>query len=143
VTPAGHYDRAIEPASPLNQDGPLGRFADHLLGVELPDLPVERRAQTTLFVCRRAGELPSPLRIGVALLAVAVGAAEPVAGLDRITQFVRVTRFPFIGELARMVRSLGFTYIWETWPDTSPTGGSTHAPTGDVPARGVVEAAQP
>ena len=29
---------------------------------------------------------------------------------------------PLVGEFPRLVRSLGFAYIWETWPDTSPSG---------------------
>jgi hypothetical protein len=29
---------------------------------------------------------------------------------------------PLVGELARLIRSLGFAFVWETWPDSSPTG---------------------
>jgi len=107
---------------PLGDDGPFAAFADHLVAVELPDLDPERRADTVAFVCRRTRSLPSPLLVGVTLLGVGLGLALRVAGIERTTAFLRATRLPFVGELARLVRSLGFAYVWETWPDTSPTG---------------------
>jgi hypothetical protein len=55
-------------------------------------------------------------------LAAGVGLAQRVLGDDRTTRFLQHTTLPFVAELARMVRSLGFTYIWETWPGTSPSG---------------------
>ena len=69
------------PASLLAIDGPFGRFADRLLAVELPELPVARRADTVAFVCRRAAQVPSPLRVGVLALSIAVAQAlhAPVA----------------------------------------------------------------
>lgn len=97
-------------------------FADSLLAVELPDLPDERRCTTVEFVCRRAGEVPTPLRLGVIALSLAAGVAQRLAGVERTTAFLRATTLPFVGELARMVRSLGMTFVWETWPATSPTG---------------------
>jgi hypothetical protein len=107
---------------PLRAEGPFATFADHLIARELPDLAVERRASTVAFVCRRAGALPSPLLVGVSLLAVALAAALRILGPDRTTSFLQRTRLPFVGELARLVRSLGYAFIWETWPDTGPTG---------------------
>jgi hypothetical protein len=107
---------------PLRAEGPFATFADHLIARELPDLATDRRASTVAFVCRRAGALPSPLLVGVSLLAIALGVALSVVGPDRTTTFLQGTRLPFVGELARLVRSLGFAFIWETWPDTSPTG---------------------
>ena len=74
-------------------------------------------------MCRRAGALPSPLLVGRdACWPIALGVALRVVGPDRTTTFLQGTRLPFVGELARLVRSLGFAFIWETWPDTSPTG---------------------
>lgn len=105
-------------------EGPFGTFADRLLALELPDLPNERRAETVAFVCRRTREVPTPLKLGVTTLTVAVGLSHRAIGGDRTTAFMRSTSLPFVSELARMVRSLGFAFIWETWPDTSPTGGS-------------------
>ena len=110
----------------LSIDGPFGVFADRLLALELPDLPVDRRSQTVSFICRRARELPSPLHLGVTALTAAMGILQRVIGLDTTTRFVRTTALPFVGELARMARSLGFAFIWETWPGTSPTGAGSH-----------------
>jgi hypothetical protein len=106
----------------LSVEGPFGRFADRLLATELPELPPPARDLTVAFVCRRAEEVPAPLRLGMTVLVAGVGAAQRVLGLDRTTGFLRSTELPLVGELARMVRALGFTFIWETWPDTSPTG---------------------
>lgn len=107
---------------PLGADGPFAAFAQELLERELPDLDAARRDQTVVFVCRRVRVLPSPLLVGVTVLAVAVGVIAKLVGIGRVTTFLQGTGLPFVGELARLVRSLGFAYIWETWPDTSPTG---------------------
>ncbi|MFP5489717.1 MAG: hypothetical protein ACLGHQ_15600 [Acidimicrobiia bacterium] len=107
---------------PLSVEGGFGVFADSLLGVELPDLPEDRRRETVAFVCRRAHEVPTPLRLGVATLSLLTGTAQRVVGVDRTTAFLRATTLPFVGELARMVRSLGLAFVWETWPTTTPTG---------------------
>lgn len=106
----------------LAPDGPFGRFAERLLLLELPDLPAERLSVTVEFVCRRAQQVPDPLRLGVTVLALATGAAERAVEPDRVVAFMRTTELPLVGELARMVRSLAFAFVWETWPDTSPTG---------------------
>lgn len=107
---------------PLNVDGGFGTFADDLLGLELPELPSERRAETVAFACRRAREVPTPLRVGVVVLSGAAALGRRLVGPARMTSFLRSTPLPFVGELARMVRSIGFAYVWETWPSTSPTG---------------------
>lgn len=106
----------------LSIEGPFGAFADRLLTLELPDLPIDRRADTVAFVCRRCAEVPSPLKLGIGTLTIAVGLSERALGIDRTTRFLQTTSVPFVGELARMVRSLGFAFIWESWPTTSPTG---------------------
>lgn len=129
----GRYDLAIVPtpsaatpgapsSGPLRPDGPFGRFAAELLAVELPDLPDERRVSTVEFVCRRAAQVPAPLRLGIMVLSVLVGVARRCIGAERTTAFLRSTSLPFVGELARMVRSLGFAFVWETWPSTQPAG---------------------
>lgn len=110
------------PTRPLSPDGPFGRFADHLLRVELPELPGDRRDATVTFTCRRAQEVPTPLRVGIVALTLGVGLAGRVVGDERLGSWLRRTQLPFVAELARMIRSLGFTYVWETWPSTSPLG---------------------
>jgi hypothetical protein len=106
----------------LSSDGPFGLFADRLLTLELPDLPPTSRLEAVEFVCRRARQVPTPLRLGIIVLSSGMGLAQRLLGLDRTTGFVRRSTLPLVGELPRMVRSLGFAYIWETWPETSPTG---------------------
>ncbi len=106
----------------LSPEGPFGQFAWRLLESELPDLPGDRRAEVVAFASRRANQIPTPLRLGIATLSVLVGAGCRVFGVDRTTAWLCRTHLPFVSELARMVRSLGFTYVWETWPTTSPTG---------------------
>lgn len=106
----------------LAPDGSFGRFAERLLVLELPELPADRLDTTVDFVCRRARKVPGPLRAGVTVLATGTGVAERAVEPDRIVAFMRGTELPLVGELARMVRSLAFAFVWETWPDTSPTG---------------------
>ena len=91
---------------------------------ELPDLAGDRRAETVAFVCRRAAQTPTPLRLGVIALSLGAGASQRLFGTPRTVSFFRGTSLPFVGELARLVRSLGFTYVWETWPATNESGGS-------------------
>jgi hypothetical protein len=74
------------------------------------------------FVCRRAKQTPGPLRTGVVLLAGVAGLAERVVDADRVTDFLRTTSLPLVGELGRLVRSLAFAFVWETWPSTDPSG---------------------
>jgi hypothetical protein len=109
-------------SSPLQPSGPFGCFADRLLALELPDLDDIRRNDTVGFVCRRADQMPTPLRLGLVALTLGVGAGQRVAGEQRTTDFLATTSLPFVGELARMVRSLAFAYVWETWPATTSTG---------------------
>ena len=97
-------------------------FAHELLRIELPDLPDQARSDTVTFVCRRVNQVPSPLRVGVTGLSLGLAAAQRLLGVDRTTRALQRSKLPFVGELGRMVRSLGFAYVWETWPDTSPTG---------------------
>jgi hypothetical protein len=66
--------------------------------------------------------MPSPLRIGLVLVCAGVALAQRVAGVDRTTRLLQSSRLPLLGELPRMVRSLAFTYVWETSPDTLPSG---------------------
>lgn len=110
---------------PLRPTGPFGRFAGDLLRIELPDLPDDRRAETIAFVCRRAAQAPTPLRLGIIALALATGVVQRLVGSSPTTAFLRGTSLPFVGELSRLVRSLGFAYVWETWPSTSESGAVT------------------
>lgn len=103
---------------PLAPDGALGRIADLQLRDELPDLPDDRRARVVEFVCRRANGIPGPLRLGLVL----VSAATDLAGRRIDPRRIRALRVPVVGELPRLVRSLGVAFVWESWPDSGPTG---------------------
>jgi hypothetical protein len=113
----------------LDVDGPFGRFAERLLRIELPELPPDRRSEAVAFVCRRAAAVPGPLRLGVTALAIGVDvASERVADPTGVTEALRRTTLPLVGELARMVRSLAFAFVWETWPATAPDGAPERTP---------------
>lgn len=118
--PADEHARTMRHA--LDAEGPFGRFAARVLAAELPDLPDARAADTVGFVCRRAAQTAGPSRLGVIVLAALVGASERAIDPATSTAFLRTTSLPFVSELARLVRSLAFAYVWETWPDTSPNG---------------------
>jgi hypothetical protein len=98
------------------------RFADALLQLDLPGLPERRRDETVRFIQRRMASLPTPMAAGVSIAAVAVRAAGTVAGHRRLAGFIASRPLPVLGDYARLVRSLGFAFIWETWPDTQPDG---------------------
>jgi hypothetical protein len=108
--------------SSLTPSGTLGRLADGLLARDLPDLPDDARARTVGFVCRRVAQAPDPLRFGVLALTAGAGVATRALGDERVLAFLGRTELPLVGELARLIRSLGFAFVWETWPDSSPTG---------------------
>lgn len=117
-------------SSVLTSRGSFGTFADWLLADEFPGLPNEYRAQVVDFACRRARQTPTPLQLGVTALSILVGVLARARGQSNAGQLVRRSSLPFVGELPRMVRSLGVAYIWERWPGTLPDGsqpGPTHA----------------
>jgi hypothetical protein len=62
------------------------------------------------------------MRYGVALIAVVVDGVRRSMGHDRVIALSR-RPLPLIGEYFRLIRSLSFAYVWETWPDTQPDGG--------------------
>ena len=119
---------------PLSIAGSFGTFADELLRIELPDLPTDRRAETVAFVCRRANQVPTPLRLGITMLSLGLAAGQRLLGVDRTTRLLEDNPLPLVGELARMVRSLGFAFVWETWPDSSPVGAPGASAAGTVAA---------
>ena len=103
---------------------PVGRFADVLLSIDLPDLPDERRGQVTEFIEQRVSTLPSFTRFGVVVISFTVDAVSRVVGLERTASIVTAKPLPLLAEYPRLVRSLGYAFIWETWPDTRSTGAA-------------------
>lgn len=102
---------------------PVGAFSDRVLARDLPDLTGDRRAETVAFVERRIASMPSPMRTGVALVAVVVEGLGRLLGRDRLAGLLAARPLPVAGDYVRLVRSLSYAYVWETWPDTTPTGG--------------------
>jgi hypothetical protein len=108
--------------------GPLTRlveeFTDRLLIVDLPGLTVERRGKVVAFTGRRIATLPSPMRIGLTVVATVVACVARLAGPGRVTRFLAGRPLPVVGDYVRLVRSLAYTYVWETWPSTASNGAS-------------------
>jgi hypothetical protein len=100
----------------------VAAFSDRLLAHELPGLPGAQRAEVVAFVGRRVAGLPSPMRLGVGVVATFVDGIGRLAGADRLARLVGQHPLPVVGEYARLVRSLAFAYVWDTWPATAPDG---------------------
>ena len=97
-------------------------FADRLATVDLPALPAERRAAATAFAGRRFAALPSPMRAGVSVVAVAVAGAGRILGGRSVARLLASHRLPLVGDYVRLVRALTTAYVWEIWPSTAADG---------------------
>lgn len=100
----------------------VARFAEGLLAQELPLLSDERRRETIDFIGRRVHVLPSLTRFGVLAIGRCVDIAGMVFGQSNVRRLVTTLPIPLVAEYPRLVRSLGFAYVWETWPDTTVDG---------------------
>ena len=106
----------------LHLDGIVGPFAGLLLAADLPLLPVDRLAEVVRFVQRRVETVPSFTRFGIAVIGLVYRALIAVPGGWPVARFLASRPVPVLGEYPRLVRSLGYTYIWERWPDSRPSG---------------------
>jgi hypothetical protein len=102
--------------------GSIADFANHLVVHDLPGLPDDRRADTVAFAGRRIAHLPSPMKVGVTAVAALVAIVGKVVGDARLTVLLARHPIPLFGEYVRLVRSLTYAYVWDTWPNTDPTG---------------------
>ena len=102
--------------------GLVADFCEQVVAHDLPDLPSDRRDATVAFASRRIAGLPSPMKVAVGAVAVIVGGLAGIVGTGRIVRLLAVRPLPIAGEYVRLMRSLTYAYIWETWPDTSRTG---------------------
>ena len=100
------------------------QFADRLLAVDLPALTPERRAKAVSFTGGRIATLPSPMRFGLTIVAFVVAGGARLVGLARVARLLAGRPLPVVGDYVRLVRSLAYTYVWETWPSTGPDGAS-------------------
>ncbi|MFK7919508.1 MAG: hypothetical protein AB8G14_15645 [Ilumatobacter sp.] len=110
-------------SDPVNTPSTVARFADGLLATELPLLTEDRRREAIDFIGRRVNVLPSFTRFGVLAIGLLVDVIGMVIGQSRVRRLVVSLPLPLIAEYPRLVRSLGFAYVWETWPDTTVEGG--------------------
>jgi hypothetical protein len=113
---------AVVPMPAFPSLRPVAAFSDRLLAYDLPGLPSAQRAEVVAFVGRRVARLPSPMRLGVGIVATLVDGVGRLVGADRLARFVGQHPLPVLGEYARLVRSLAFAYVWDTWPATAPDG---------------------
>lgn len=108
----------------------MHRFTRRLLAVDLPGLGESQRGEVTDFAVRRVDELPSVLRIGVKCIAAPMRIVIALPATDRLLAWLIRNPPPIVGEYVRMVRSLAYTYVWETWPMTRPDGSQPSGPAG-------------
>lgn len=100
----------------------IAEFSDHVIATDLPALPPARRADVVAFAGRRIDGLPSPMKIGVGVVAVVVGGLGRIVGMRKLTGMLTRHPLPVFGDYVRLVRSLSFAYVWETWPSTAADG---------------------
>ncbi len=110
------------PSAPL-----VGPFAERLLTLDFPSLPADRRGAAVAFTIRRVDGLPSVMRLGVTVIAAVFRVVLALPGNDTTLRVLARTPLPLVGEYVRMVRSLGYAYVFETWPDTRADGSSAAA----------------
>ncbi|MFT4656106.1 MAG: hypothetical protein ACJAXA_000472 [Candidatus Aldehydirespiratoraceae bacterium] len=106
-----------------NTPSTVARFANGLLEAELPLLAEDRRLEAIDFIGRRVRILPSFTRFGVLTIGRVIDLAGMVIGHRNVRRLVVKLPLPLLAEYPRLVRSLGFAYVWETWPDTTVEGG--------------------
>ncbi len=66
--------------------------------------------------------VPSFTRFGVTVIGLLYRALIAVPGGRRAAAVVASRPVPVLGEYPRLIRSLGYAYVWEHWPDTRPSG---------------------
>lgn len=101
----------------------VGAFAERLLAADLPDLPAQRRREVVEFVARRVDSMPSFTRFGVLAIGSVFRLLLALPGGWTMAKVLMALPVPFVGEYPRLTRSLGYAYVWEHWPRTTPTGG--------------------
>lgn len=109
------------PALPI-----VGPFADRLLAADLPDLANGDRKDVVAFIAHRVDSLPSFTRFGVLLLGYVFRLLVTLPGGWAIAKILIKLPLPLVAEYPRLIRSLGFAYVWEHWPATTPTGADSH-----------------
>jgi len=109
------------PALPI-----VGPFADRLLAADLPNLEYADRKDVVAFIAHRVDSLPSFTRFGVLLLGYVFRLLVTLPGGWAIAKILIKLPLPLVAEYPRLIRSLGFAYVWEHWPSTTPSGAASH-----------------
>ena len=113
------------PRSPFPLARLVEEFSDRLLAVDLPALPAERRGETVAFAGRRIATLPSPMRArahhGCRRRRRCRSGSPAAAASSRL---LAGRPLPVVGDYVRLVRSLAYAYVWETWPSTAADGAA-------------------
>jgi hypothetical protein len=99
-------------------------FAELVLSADLPRLPPDRRAGAVDFVAERTAVVPSFTRLGVTVIAFFYRGLIAVPGGRHAARVLMSKPVPLLSDYPRLIRSLGYAYIWERWPDTLPTGAA-------------------
>ncbi len=68
--------------------------------------------------------MPSLTRFGVTVIGALYRVLLVVPCGSTAIRFLVARPLPVLGEYPRLIRSLGYTYVWEHWPDTRPTGAA-------------------
>lgn len=108
----------------LRLDRIVGPFAEMLLAADLPHLPAERLADAVRFIQRRTEAVPSFTRFGLIVIALFYRVLLAAPFGRSAARLIASTPLPLVGEYPRLIRSLGYAYLWERWPDTLPTGAA-------------------
>lgn len=99
-----------------------GAAAAELLGLDLPALDGERRQAAGAFVVGRVAGMPTPMAVGVGVVSAAVHGLGAVIGRRRVIAALARRPLPVFADYLRLLRSLGYAYIWERWPETAADG---------------------
>jgi hypothetical protein len=99
-------------------------FADALLATDLPLLSHDRRSEVVEFIRRRVETMPSLTRFGVVSIGMMYRTLMIVPAGRSVIRILVAHPLPILGEYPRLIRSLGYAYVWEHWSDTLPSGAT-------------------
>ncbi|MEO5722884.1 MAG: hypothetical protein ABIQ39_13355 [Ilumatobacteraceae bacterium] len=119
--------------SPVRSHPIVAPFAERLLDSDVPALCAGQRIEVVSFICRRVDELPSFTRFGVFVIGSVFRAILALPRGWSVARRLAGWPLPLIGEYPRLVRSLGYAYIWERWPETSTSKNIGTASAGPNP----------
>ena len=93
-----------------------------ILAADLPHLDDDRLDEVTNFVERRIDQLVGPAGFAVRIVRTLMSVLLAPPWRRFTLPVLTAIALPGLGDFIRLVRSLGYAYIWELWPDTSSDG---------------------